>query len=310
MKLKKPKFWDEEIGFISILLFPLSIIIKIIIFFKRKLIKAREFNIPIICIGNIYLGGTGKTPLSIFIGNQLIKNKKKPIIIRKYYKSHEDEYELIKSNFKNLLINKNRINAIDEAIKRDFNFVILDDGFQDLKIKKNLNIICFNQKQLIGNGLTIPSGPLRENLSSLKKADVIVINGQQDKVFEEKILSYNKNLKIYYSQYKATNILDFKEKKLLALAGIGNPDNFFDLLYKNKLRVEKKLVFPDHYEFNKKDVLQILDDAKNNNLEIITTEKDYYRLKKYNIKQIAYLKIELIIEEMEKLNRIILELND
>ena len=211
MKLKKPKFWDEEIGFISILLFPLSIIIKIIIFFKRKLIKAREFNIPIICIGNIYLGGTGKTPLSIFIGNQLIKNKKKPIIIRKYYKSHEDEYELIKSNFKNLLINKNRINAIDEAIKRDFNFVILDDGFQDLKIKKNLNIICFNQKQLIGNGLTIPSGPLRENLSSLKKADVIVINGKQDKVFEEKILSYNKNLKIYYSQKKATNILDFKE---------------------------------------------------------------------------------------------------
>ena len=217
---------------------------------------------------------------------------------------------MIKSNFKNLLINKNRINAIDEAIKRDFNFVILDDGFQDLKIKKNLNIICFNQKQLIGNGLTIPSGPLRENLSSLKKADVIVINGQQDKVFEEKILSYNKNLKIYYSQYKATNILKMKEKKLLALAGIGNPDNFFDLLYKNKLRVEKKLVFPDHYEFNKKDVLQILDDAKNNNLEIITTEKDYYKLKKYNIKQIAYLKIELIIEEMEKLNRIILELND
>ena len=80
MKLKKPKFWDEEIGFISILLFPLSIIIKIIIFFKRKLIKAREFNIPIICIGNIYLGGTGKTPLSIFIGNQLIKNKKNQLL--------------------------------------------------------------------------------------------------------------------------------------------------------------------------------------------------------------------------------------
>ena len=83
------------------------------------------------------------------------------------------------------------------------------------------------------------------------------------------------------------------------------------MIYYIKINYElKKLVFPDHYEFNKKDVLQILDDAKNNNLEIITTEKDYYRLKKYNIKQIAYLKIELIIEEMEKLNRIILELND
>ena len=104
---------------------------------------------------------------------------------------------MIKSNFKNLLINKNRINAIDEAKKRDFNFVILDDGFQDLKIKK-FNIICFNQKQLIGNGLTIPSGPLRENLSSLKKFDVIVIN-KTNKVLK-KILSYNKSAKIYYSQ--------------------------------------------------------------------------------------------------------------
>ena len=310
MKLKKPKFWDEQKSLISVFLLPISVLIKIIVFFKKKLTKEKKFEVPIICIGNIYIGGTGKTPLAVLIGNQLIRNKRKPIIIRKYYKNHEDEHELIKAKFGNLIVNKSRISAINEAIKKKFNIVILDDGFQDVKIKKNLSIICFNQKQLIGNGLTIPSGPLRESLSSLAKADVVVVNGQQDKAFEEKVLSFNKNIKIFYSKYKPTNISDFREKKLLAFAGIGNPNNFFDLLYKNNLHVEKKLLYPDHYEFSRKDILKIIDDAEKNNLKIITTEKDYYRIKKYNIKEIDYLMIDLVIEEIEKFDKIILELND
>ena len=84
--------------------------------------------------------------------------------------------------------------------------VILDDGFQDRKIKKNLNIICFNQKQLIGNGFILPSGPLREGLKSLNKANIILINGKKDKNFEDKVLSINKDLEIFYSNYRPSKI--------------------------------------------------------------------------------------------------------
>ena len=117
MILKKPKFWDDKIGLYSIVLFPITLITLLIIFIKKKIIKPIKFDIPIICVGNIYLGGTGKTPTSILLANELSSMGKRTAILRKFYKSHVDEYNLIKSNFKNLILNKNRINGIFEAVK-------------------------------------------------------------------------------------------------------------------------------------------------------------------------------------------------
>ena len=90
-----------------------------------------------------------------------------------------DEYNLIKNYFNNLITNRNRSTAIEEAIKEDFDFIILDDGFQDYKIKKDLNILCFNQNQKFGNGFVLPSGPLRESLSSIKNSQIVLINGKK-----------------------------------------------------------------------------------------------------------------------------------
>ena len=163
-------------------------------------------------MGNIYIGGTGKTPTSILLAKELSRLKKNPVIVRKYYKNHEDEHELIKSNFKNLILDNSRIAGINEAIKMNYDTIILDDGFQEYKIKKKINIICFNQHQLIGNGLVLPSGPLRESLKSLDNANIILINGEEDGNFEKKILKINKNLKIFYSFYKPLNIEQFKKK--------------------------------------------------------------------------------------------------
>ena len=152
MKIYKPKFWDKKLSFFSIIFFPLSIVFIIFVFLKKKLTKPISFKIPIICVGNIYIGGTGKTPTSILLANEFSKIGKKPTIIRKYYKNHEDEYGMIRENFKELIINRNRINSLYEAEKNNFNMAILDDGLQDYKIKKNVKIVCFNSKQLIGNG--------------------------------------------------------------------------------------------------------------------------------------------------------------
>ena len=301
MMLKKPKYWDQKVGIISILLFPLSIVFLLLSFLKKKLTKVNKFNIPVVCVGNIYTGGTGKTPVAIFLAKELSMLGKNPVILRKYYKNHDDEYNLIKENFRNLITCHKRINGIKEAEKLDYNFVILDDGLQDFSIKKNLKIICFNQNQLIGNGMILPAGPLRENLSTLINAEIIIINGKKDYEFEKKLLQINKNLKIFNSMYKAININEFKNKKLLALAGIGNPENFFQLLKENDLNIKEKLVFPDHYSFSKEEILKIIKDAEKNNYEIIMTEKDYFKTKKFKIDNLKYLKIELIIENQKQL---------
>ena len=164
-----------------------------------------------------------------------------------------------------------------------------------------MNIICFNQSQLIGNGLVIPSGPLRENLNSLKEAHIVVINGKKVVEFEEEILRINSNLKIYYSEYKPTNIDEFKNKELLAVAGIGNPHNFFNLLSNNGLNIKKKLVFPDHYKFKKSEFINIIEEAEKNNYQIIMTEKDYYKIKNFKFKEIKYLKLKLEVKNLEDL---------
>ena len=301
IKINKPKFWDRKIGLISILFFPLTLIVIFFTFLKKKITKTRGFKIPVICVGNIYLGGTGKTPTSILLAKELSKLGKKPLILRKYYKNHNDEYRLIKNYFKNLIISKNRIEGLKEAEKSNFDMVILDDGLQDYKIKKNLSIVCFNNNQLIGNGMVLPSGPLRENLSILKNVEIVIINGSKNINFENKILNINKKLEIFYSFYKPINLNQFKNKKLLALAAIGNPENFFQLVEKNDLKIFKKKIFPDHYQFSKAEMQNILREAEMENYQVIMTEKDYYKINHYKLKKINYLRVSLEIYNKEKL---------
>lgn len=310
MKLIKPKFWSKKGNLISTLLFPFSLLVLLFIFFKKKTAKKIKFNIPIICLGNIYIGGTGKTPTSIFLSNELINLGRNPAILRKFYKSHIDEHELIKEKVNNLVLCKNRIDGIIDAEKANYDSIIMDDGFQDYQIEKDISILCFNQKQLLGNELVLPSGPLRESLISLKNANIILINGDKDYDFEKKILKINKKLEIFYSNYKPKNINQFKNKKLLAIAGIANPDNFFDLLKKNNLNVKKELIFPDHYKFTKNEISDIVKEAENNGYQIIMSEKDYFKIKDFKIDKIAYLTVSLELNEKDKFIKTITKMYD
>jgi len=209
MNFFKPKFWDKnKISFFSILLYPIALLIKFLIFFKITLTKTHVSSIPIICVGNIYLGGTGKTPLCIEIFSILKNLNMNPVFIRKKYKSFQDEVDLQKQ-IGPIYQNKRRIEAIKRAIQNKANIAILDDGLQDFSINKNLSIVCFNGKQWIGNGLTIPSGPLREDLSALKRANCVIINGDKNAYIENKIFEKNREIKIFYTKYKPQNISEF-----------------------------------------------------------------------------------------------------
>ena len=300
MKLFKPKFWKSNKNFFTLLLIPLSLVTWIYIILKKTFIQKVEFNIPVICVGNIFIGGTGKTPLSIHIARKLSENGKNPAIVRKYYASHIDEHKMILSYYNKLILNLNRSKGIYEALEKGYDAVILDDGFQDYKIKKNLSIICFNSNQLIGNGYLFPSGPLRESLGSLRKANILIINGDRSLDFEQKILKIQKDLKIYYSNYKPLNIQEFENKKLLVISGIGNPENFFKIFKDNQMNIQKKMVYPDHYEFTKNEMLKIIEYAKKNDFQIVMTEKDYYKIKDFSLENIKYLKVKLEIEKEEE----------
>ena len=127
---------------------------QLILYVKEKISKQKKFSVPVICVGNIYIGGTGKTPVSIKIFEILKELKMNPVIIKKNYKDQKDEILLTKK-YCEILVGSKRELSIEEAIEKKFNIIILDDGYQDFGIKKDMNIVCFNENQQIGNGLKI-----------------------------------------------------------------------------------------------------------------------------------------------------------
>lgn len=309
MRIYKPIFWNKPKNFITLILLPISFLLQIFVFLKKKFYKARKFNIPILCVGNIYIGGTGKTPISLFLANELKLLGKKPVIIKKFYKNQKDEHLLIEKNGIPLIIEKDRSSSIRLA-EKEFNFAILDDGFQDYSIKKDLSILCFHNKQLIGNGYIFPAGPLRENLSAIKNAQIAIINGEKNEIFESKLKKFNSNLKVFYSKYKLINPEKFQNKDILAFAGIGNPENFFDLLIENGLNVKKSIPYPDHYDFKRNEILEIIDQAKEKNYTILTTEKDLSRIQNFKFSEIYSCDVSLEIENKSHLMTLIKKIYD
>ena len=301
MKFFKPKFWDKnQISLFAILLFPITLLIKLLNFFRRLLIKTYHCSIPVICVGNIYLGGTGKTPFCIELFSILKNLNKNPVFIRKKYESFQDEINLLKQIGPTYESSK-RINAVNDAIQSKADIAILDDGFQDFSVKKDLSIVCFNEKQWIGNGMVVPSGPLREELSALKRASCVIINGKKNADIENQIFNKNKEIKIFYTKYRAQNIVEFENKKVTAFAGIGNPINFFNLLKDNNIDILEKISFPDHYNYFNKDLEKLINKANENNTILLTTEKDYLRIDENYRKNINYVKIKVEIENQNQL---------
>ena len=176
MNLRKPKFWDKKKpNILAYLLLPVSSLLQVLKLFRIKT-KVKNSNIKTIVVGNIYLGGTGKTSLSIKINEILSERKIKACFVKKFYLDQYDEQKLLESRGK-LFTSHKRLEAINLAENEGYEVAILDDGLQDRSIKYDLKFVCFNNINWIGNGLTIPAGPLRENISSLKNYKHIFLNG-------------------------------------------------------------------------------------------------------------------------------------
>ena len=306
MRFKKPKFWDKNKQTIfSLVLFPLSLIVYFVTKLKRFK-KGVKFKFPIICVGNIYLGGTGKTPISIEIFKILNSMNKKTVFIKKFYPYINDEINIL-NKIGPVISEKSRIKSLKSLDNSSHEVALLDDGFQDTKFLKDLSIICFNETNWIGNGNIIPSGPLRESLYALKYADCIMVKGKKDQKKEIQLLNYNKKLLFFYFDYNIEIDNSIREKKVVAFAGIGNPKSFFELLTKKNLNVIRKISFPDHHKFTDNDLDKIINLSNENNAIILTTEKDYERLDHKYKSLIYHTKLNVKIEKFDVFKNFIKE---
>ena len=300
MNLKKPKFWDyKKPNIYSYLLIPIAKFLQLISNLKKKS-NPKKFKIKTICIGNIYLGGTGKTSLAIKINKILNEKNIKSCFIKKKYSNQNDEQKLL-NNYGKLFVALNRADAIKQAEKENYDVAILDDGLQDKSIVYDLSFVCFNNLNWIGNGMTIPAGPLREDINNLQYYNNIFLNGNLENLekLKKEIYKINPNLNIYLGKYEPLNLNEFEiGKNYFLFSGIGNHQTLVSMLKNNGLKIIKDIEFPDHYEYTETDINNILIEAKNLECQIITTEKDYFRLRNNNLDKFKIIKSELkIIDE-------------
>ena len=304
MNLKKPSFWDfKKPNLLSYFLLPLTLPIIIRNFFFTTLKKKKFTEIKTICVGNIYLGGTGKTPLCIKIYEILKEKNLNVATVKKFYEKQKDEQLLLQKKTTNITANT-RKEAVLESIKKKHAILIFDDGLQDSQIDYDKKLVCFKSDNWIGNGQIIPAGPLREKISSLKRFDAIFLNGNKNynKELKEEILRINSNIKIFQTSYKISDINKYDlNSEYLIFSGIGEPKDFKNLLIENGFKIKKEIIFSDHFEYTSKEINKILDLAKNENLKILTTEKDYMKLTQSLNKEISFLDIDLEIENQKEL---------
>ena len=306
MILKKPKFWDfKKPNFFAYLLYPFTIFVEIHNIISTVIPKKKFTEIKTICVGNLYIGGTGKTPTSLFLYNLLKKNNINPVTAKKFYKNQIDEQKFLKDN-SNFISLSDREKIVKKAIEMKFDMVIFDDGLQEKWINYDIKFACFDSEKWIGNGHLIPSGPLREKMNTLKNYHGIFLktvggDSNLDYIYNE-IRNINPNIEIFESIIEIKHIDKFNiDENYIIFSGIGNPDSFRKLLLKNKFKIIEEITFPDHYNYQDKDILKIINKANENSAEIITTEKDFKRIPKNLKEKINFLEIDMKIKDENKL---------
>jgi tetraacyldisaccharide 4'-kinase len=306
---------------VSLLLLPLSAVFLLISFIRKTLyqfnfLKSFKLKIPVIVVGNITSGGTGKTPLIIYLANELKKNGYRPGIISRGYGSKTegvmevsqksdvaeagDEPMLIqKHTHLPVFVSKDRVLAAKALVKKyaKTDVILSDDGIQHYRLRRDLEVLVIDGTRKFGNGYLLPAGPLREFRSKLKTVDAIVCNHK--KVIDGSyLMKYTGHLLINLKTNKKIHLNNLSLKNIHAIAGIGNPDRFFDYLKTYNILFSSS-VFQDHYKFSKKDFRDM------NDKNIIMTEKDAVKCQQFSRNNFWYLPV--IAEVDSKFTDVILK---
>jgi len=318
IKLIYPKFWSKE-NTLALLLIPASWIYRMLGFCRKIFTKKIKFSAQVICIGNATVGGTGKTQLVAWLAKTLKKSNISFVIITKGYGSSlrgvkkvlendtpeqvGDESVLLREFGTVIAASKiSYATGVIDTIKPDV--IIVDDGMQNPSFHKDLIILTIDSLRGIGNGLIFPAGPLRQSLkSSLKIADAVVMIGNEpckDLKLIERLLLKPKLLIEAKITLKYFGDLG---KKYLAFTAIGNPDKFYKTLTDNKINVLVTKSFPDHHFFSSEEIYNLKLDALKNNLQLITTKKDYVKI--HDRQNIECAEVDLLIKQEEKLLKLI-----
>ena len=312
--MKTPKYWQSN-SILSRILMPLGWLYGKITQLRLQLKKSPRANIPVICVGNITAGGTGKTPVSISIAKMLETAMYHPFFVTRGYggklqnvmvnnKKHSahdvGDEPLLLSAQAPVIVNADRYKGAKMAEEQGADVVIMDDGFQNPSLHKDLSFLVFDGHYGIGNGKIIPAGPLRETFADgVKRADALIILGK-----DKHNLAQRCELPVFFGHTEATQT-NLDNQDVVAFAGIGHPQKFYHTLKQQGFNVVKTIDFPDHHFYSSEELDNIVKQAKSLNAQIYTTSKDFVKIPPLYSQDINVLEIAVVWDNPEELSAFI-----
>lgn len=313
--MKTPSFWNS-VNLISNLLLPLGYIYAAATAHRVKK-TPRRVDKPVICIGNLTAGGTGKTPTALAIAEILQQNGRNPYFVSRGYggkckdlivnpqihtAAEVGDEPLLLAQKAKVSINPERYLAACKAIADGADCIIMDDGFQNPTLYKDLSLLVFDGEAGIGNGRPVPAGPLRENFAKgLKRADAAIILGKDC----HNLAAALSDLPIFYGQVTPV-VPSAPLRPALAFAGIGRPEKFYNSLCECQVELRRRIDFPDHHFYTIDELQQLIDTAQQENLDLFTTGKDFVKIPALLRKHFRVLEIGIKWQNPDKLAQFIL----
>ena len=293
--LKAPKFWYyKKDTFLSNTLYPLSLVFRLGTKMRKLVSKEKKAKLPIICVGNIVVGGAGKTPVALKIGNMLKKAGYQPHFVSKGYGGLEKNNTLVKdwhspksvgdeplllSEIAPTWIGLDRNKSFHLAKEKGADCIVMDDGFQNPTLQKDFSIVVINGEQGFGNKRVIPAGPLRESINrGLARTNLVIAIGEIDNSVKKKI---PKHIPMIGANFKIMeDELMVRGQRVTAFAGIAYPEKFFNSLKFIKANIVDQISYSDHHIYSENDLLNLAEIANKHQSILVTTKKDIVRIPK------------------------------
>lgn len=294
--MRAPRHWDDPDHWLARALSPVASVYASVSSLRARMVVPQRAGVPVICVGNITAGGSGKTPVSIAVARQLAALGHNPAFLTRGYggrlagpllvdtdKAHAvdvgDEPLLLARAFPTI-VSANRPKGADMAGGYGASVVVMDDGFQNPSLHKDASLVVVDAAGGLGNGLLIPAGPMRETAEqALSRAHGLVVMGQGSGADDVIALARSRKIPVFFSTLTPSgDTSQWRGKRVIAFAGIGRPENFFNTLEGLGADIRETQTFGDHHAFTDEEAQALLSRARDGALALVTTEKDMARL--------------------------------
>jgi len=295
--MREPGFWHRPSSWKSHLLRPLAALYGAVAA-RRLRRQGFDAGIPVICVGNYHVGGAGKTPTVLALAKLLRELGETPVVLSRGYggrlrgpvmvdparhlASGVGDEPLMMSREVPVAVARNRIDGVALAKSQRASAILMDDGFQNPSIAKDVSLIVVDSERGLGNGRVLPAGPLRAPLKpQLARTDALVVvgDGKASAAVAADVKARGGQVFTARLRPDETSIAALRDKRLLAFAGIGDPARFFRTLRGCGLELVRERGFADHHVFSERDLDALQADARRDQLTLVTTEKDFARLR-------------------------------